>query len=115
MDAKRFRLCARIRTDSPLIVKSVLEEIIADYGSVELVSEGIIIRAELEGSDIDSLNRMFLAQIRRVEKKAIARTVWTSVNTAEDTSIYTKHLRLFKERKEAIILHSLEHSRDGLI
>jgi hypothetical protein len=94
MDGKQFKLYACINTSSPSVVKPVLVDMVGNDGSVRTTSEGLIVEAMLRGENIADLNRMFLSQLRRVEKKAIVRTIWTKEDRMETPISYMHKSRI---------------------
>jgi hypothetical protein len=84
MAGKRFSLVARVSTDSPGTVRSVLEKL---YGKPS-VSEGsstdeFIVRAKAVGASAKELNRSLLSELRRAEKRTRLRAEWTSGDRTE--------------------------------
>ncbi len=84
MTAQRFSLRARISTESPEAVRSVLARLVPG-GSVT-AAEGeneFWVEGELEGSSARDLNRAMLSALRRVEKRTRVRSEWTGRGTTE--------------------------------
>lgn len=79
----KFRLSAHASSDNPSAIKPVLEQIIADKGTIRQTDQGFEVEAELEGESARALNRMILSELRRAEKRTRIRTEWTSGNTVE--------------------------------
>jgi len=79
----KFRLSAHVSSDNPSAIKPVLEQIIADKGTVRQTDQGFEVEAELEGESARTLNRMILSELRRAEKRTRIRAEWTSGNTVE--------------------------------
>lgn len=79
----RFTLSARVSSDRPAAVKSVITNV-APGASVKKEGAEFIVQAELQGADAKELNRAFLSALRRVEKKTRLRAEWT----AEDGVTY---------------------------
>lgn len=79
----KFRLSAHVSSDNPSAIKPVLEQIIADKGTIRQTDQGFEVEAELEGESARALNRMILSELRRAEKRTRIRTEWTSGNTVE--------------------------------
>jgi hypothetical protein len=79
----KFRLSAHVSSDNPSAIKPVLEQIIADKGTVRQTDQGFEVEAELEGESARALNRMILSELRRAEKRTRIRAEWTSGNTVE--------------------------------
>jgi hypothetical protein len=80
---KRFRLAARVSSDSPSAVKPVLERIVGGKGKIEPIEGGFEIVGEFQGENARDLNRALLSELRRAEKKTRLRAEWTSGKTAE--------------------------------
>ena len=83
MPQLKFRLSAHVSSDNPSAIKPVLEQIIADKGTVRQTDQGFEVEAELEGESARTLNRMILSELRRAEKRTRIRAEWTSGNTVE--------------------------------
>ncbi len=64
-------------------IKPVLERIIANKGTIIQTDQGFKVDAELEGESAQTLNRMILSELRRVEKRTRIRAEWTSGDTIE--------------------------------
>lgn len=79
----KFRLSAHVSSDNPSAIKPVLEQIIADKGTVRQTDQGFEVEAELEGESARALNRMILSELRRAEKRTRIRAEWTSGDTVE--------------------------------
>jgi len=79
----KFRVSAHVSSDNPSAVKPVLEQLIADRGTIRQTTEGFEVEAELEGESARDLNRMILSSLRRAEKRTRIRAEWTSGDTAE--------------------------------
>jgi hypothetical protein len=79
----KFRLSAHVSSDNPSAIKPVLEQIIADKGTIRQTDQGFEVEAELEGESARALNRMILSELRRAEKRTRIRAEWTSGNTVE--------------------------------
>ena len=69
MVQKKFRLLAKVSSDNPSAVKSVLDRIFEEKGTVKKIELGFEIDAELEGESAVALNRTLLSELRRAEKK----------------------------------------------
>lgn len=80
---QRFRLSAKVSSDAPDAVKSVLEGIVGK-GSVRMEGPDFLVEAEMEGSDAKDLNRSLLSALRRAEKKTRLRAEWK----ADDGTTY---------------------------
>jgi hypothetical protein len=83
MVEKRFKLSARISSDNSPAIKSVLERITGNEGTIKPTGEGFEVNAELNGESARDLNRMLLSEMRKAEKKTRIRAEWTSGNTIE--------------------------------
>ncbi len=83
MAEKRFKLVARISSDSPSAIKPVLERVIGNKGTVKPTEEGFEVNAELSGESARDLNRLLLSEMRKVEKKTRIRSEWTLGDTVE--------------------------------
>jgi hypothetical protein len=82
--SKRFRLVARVSTDSPASVRPVLRKLIVS-GTVK-VGEAVgefVVEAEMVGSSARDLNRSLLSALRAVEKRTRLRAEWTSDGVTE--------------------------------
>ena len=79
----KFRVSAHVSSDNPSAVKPVLEQLIAEKGTIRQVDQGFEVEAELEGESARDLNRMILSALRRVEKRTRIRAEWTSGDTVE--------------------------------
>ena len=84
MPAKRFKLVARVSTDSPALVKPVLEKLIAK-GAVKggNTSDEFLLEAEMTGTSARDLNRSLLSAVRAAEKRTRLRAEWTSAGVTE--------------------------------
>ena len=78
-----FKLVAYVSSDNPSAVKPVLEQLIAEKGTIRQTDEGFDVEAELEGESARDLNRTILSALRRVEKRTRIRAEWTSGDTVE--------------------------------
>jgi hypothetical protein len=83
MGNKRFRLSARVSSDSPDAIRPVLERLVPRT-SVKTKGKELVVETEMEGSDVKELNRSLLSELRRAEKKTRLRAEWTS----EDRTTY---------------------------
>jgi hypothetical protein len=79
----KFNVSAHVSSDNPLAVKLVLEQIIAEKGTIIQGDQGFDVEAELEGESARDLNRMILSALRRAEKRTRIRAEWTSGDTVE--------------------------------
>jgi len=83
MAQKSFKLSATVSSANPLAVKTVLERIIGNDGSIKQAGNGFEVSAEFKGENARDLNRMILSEMRRVEKKTSIHSQWTSEGIAE--------------------------------
>jgi hypothetical protein len=83
MALKKFRLRANVSSDNLPAIKPALERIIADKGTIRQTDQGFEVEAELEGENAQSLNRMLLSELRRVEKRTRIRSEWASGDTSQ--------------------------------
>jgi hypothetical protein len=74
---KRFRLSARVSSDSPKTIGPVLEAAVAK-GSVKEVKGEFVVEAEMEGESAKELNRALLSALRKAEKRTRLRSEWSS-------------------------------------
>ncbi len=79
----KFRVSAHVSSDNPSAVKPVLEQLIAEKGTIRQTDQGFDVEAELEGESARDLNRMILSALRRAEKRTRIRAEWTSGDTVE--------------------------------
>ena len=84
MQAKNFKLEARVSTDSPALVKPVLEKLITK-GTVKPGSTPgeFLVEAEMTGMSARDLNRSLLSALRTTEKRTRLRAEWTSAGVTE--------------------------------
>ena len=83
MDEKNFKLSATISSDNPAAVKPVLERIVGNAASIKATTDGFEVTAEFKGLNARGLNRMFVSELRRAEKKTRTRSEWTCEGTTE--------------------------------
>ena len=83
MAQKKFRLSAKVSSDNLSAIKPVLERIIENKGTIRETDQGFEVEAELEGESAAALNRIFLSELRRAEKRTRIRTEWTAGDTTE--------------------------------
>ena len=81
----KFRVSAHVSSDNPSAIKPVLEQIIAEKGTVKQTAQGFDVEAELEGESARDLNRMILSALRRAEKRTRLRAEWTSGDTVRSS------------------------------
>jgi hypothetical protein len=80
---RRFKLSARISSDSPSAVRAVLEQFLGGKASVKVTDEGFVVEAELTGESARDLNRMLLSQMRKAERRTRLRAEWTADGVTE--------------------------------
>jgi hypothetical protein len=83
MAKNRFKLSAKVSSNSPLAIKPVLERLVGATGSIKSTPDGFEVEASLEGGTAKDLNRALLSEMRRVEKRTRLRAEWSSENTVE--------------------------------
>jgi hypothetical protein len=83
MAQRKFKLRANVSSDNLSGIKTTLQRLIGDKGTIRQTGQGFEIEAELEGESAQVLNRMILSELRRVEKRTRIRAEWTSGNTIE--------------------------------
>jgi hypothetical protein len=83
MQAKNFKLSARVSTASPEKIKPVLEKLIGSKGTITAMQDGFEIKAEMLGESAKELNRTLLSELRKVEKKTRLRAEWVCGDTKE--------------------------------
>lgn len=83
MAQKKFRLSARISSDNPSAVRTVLEEFSGGKGSVKATDEGFEVDAELTGESARDLNRMLLSRTRKAERHTRLRAERTADGVTE--------------------------------
>ena len=77
MATKRFRIMARVSSNSPKAVKPVLEKAVGK-ASVKEANGELVVEAEMAGDSAKDLNRSLLSALRKVEKRTRLRAEWTS-------------------------------------
>ncbi len=77
MAAKRFRMKARVSSDSPKAVKPILEDAVGK-ASVKEANGELLVEAVMEGDSAKDLNRSLLSALRKVEKRTRLRAEWTA-------------------------------------
>jgi hypothetical protein len=80
---RRFRLSARISSDNPTAIKTVLKQFLGSKGSAKATDEGFEVEAKLSGESARGLNRTFLSQLRRAERRTRLRAEWTAEGVTE--------------------------------
>ena len=99
MARRTFKLSARISSDNPSAIRTVLEQFLGGKGSVKATDEGFEVEAVLKGESARALNRMLLSEMRKVEKRTRIRAEWSSGNTIEKFFDYVpKGTRKLKPR-----------------
>jgi hypothetical protein len=83
MAQRKFRLWASVSSDNLSAIKSTLERIIANKGTIRQTEQGFEVEAELEGESARDLNRTVLSELRRAEKRTRIRAEWKSGDTVE--------------------------------
>jgi len=79
----KFRVSAQVSSDNPSAVKPILEQIVAENGTIRQTEQGFEVEAEFEGESARDLNRTILSALRRAEKRTRIRAEWTSGDTVE--------------------------------
>jgi len=79
----RFRLVARVSTDSPERIRPILRDV---FPGAQIRGEGaeFVIETTMEGGSAKDLNRTVLSALRKVEKRTRLRAEWTR----EDDQVY---------------------------
>ena len=83
MTTSRFRIKARVSTDSPDLLRPLMGEVFPG-GTIREDGPEFLIEASMEGSSPKDLNRSVLSALRRAEKRTRLRAEWTS----EDGQVY---------------------------
>ena len=83
MSQKKFRLSARISSDNPRAIESILEKYVAHKRAIKSTEDGFEVQAELKGENARMLNRLLLSELRRAEKRTRIRAEWTSAGMIE--------------------------------
>jgi len=76
---KHFKLTARVSSSNPQAVKPVLQRLVTK-GSVKEAEGDFLVEADMVGGSPKELNRTFLSELRRAEKKTRLRAEWASDN-----------------------------------
>jgi hypothetical protein len=79
---KTFQLNARVSTENPKAIKSVLDEVLPK-GSVTKTEEGFIIKAKMAGDSARGLNKTLLSALRRADTKTRLRSEWANGKSVE--------------------------------
>jgi hypothetical protein len=79
MPERRFSIVARVNTNSPEAIWPALRKLVKK-GTVKHGSDAneFLVTAEMFGESAKDLNRLFLSELRRVEKRTRLRSEWTS-------------------------------------
>jgi hypothetical protein len=79
MAQRRFSIVARVSTNSPKAIRSTLRKLVKK-GTVTQGPNAneFLVTAEMVGESAKDLNRLFLSELRRVEKRTRLRSEWTS-------------------------------------
>lgn len=80
---RHFSFVATVSTDSPDLIRSVLETLIGNTQFKEVGGSEFRIETEKEGPSARELNRELLSTLRKVERKTRLRAEWTSGGTIE--------------------------------
>lgn len=83
LSGKQFKLLAKVSTNSPALIKPIVEKFIGSSGTVVQDGQDFVINALLEGESAKDLNRALLSEMRRSEKKTRLRSEWTSSGEME--------------------------------
>jgi len=83
MPHKKFSLSAKVSSGNPSAIKPVLESLIGNKGTIKSTNDGFEIQAELEGESARDLNRVFLSEMRKAEKRTRLRAEWSSDKTVQ--------------------------------
>jgi len=78
-----FSLVATVSTDSPKLVRPVLEKLIGKRHLEDVGASEFRIQTTMRGVSAKALNRELLSALRAVERKTRLRSEWTSGETTE--------------------------------
>jgi hypothetical protein len=78
-----YELSAKVSSENVSVVKHVLEKLIGTNGNIRMTENAIEIHAKLEGESARDLNRLFLSEMRRAEKRTRFRSEWRHNNIIE--------------------------------
>ncbi len=95
MAPTRFHLAARVSSDTPKAITSIIESVLPK-GSVRREGDEFIVDADFEGDDPKKMNRDLLSALRRAEKRTRMRSQWTS----EDGTTYKFFDYVLKQSKK---------------
>ncbi len=79
---KKYRLVARVSTESPAAVRRALKELFPG-GTVATGEDGFLVKATASGASARDLNRALLSALRKVERRTRLRAEWTAGTTTE--------------------------------
>jgi hypothetical protein len=79
---KTFTLTARVSTENPKAIKLALKQLIPK-ASITPADDGFLVKAKMRGDTAKDLNRNLLSALRRVTRKTVLRTEWTSGGITE--------------------------------
>jgi hypothetical protein len=100
LSTKSFKLSARVSSENPEAIDTVLRGLI-DSGSVKREGDdSFIVEAVMKGVSAKDLNRSLLSELRRAEKKTRLRAEWTSGRTTEK---YFDYVLKKRERADKVI------------
>ena len=83
MAKKRFTLIASVSTNSPEVIRTVLERLMSKGCVTQTIKKEFRIETEMVGENSKGLNRLLLSELRRAERKTRLRAEWTSGDTVE--------------------------------
>lgn len=83
MVQRRFRLSARISSDNPSAIRTILEGFSTEKGSFKATEDGFEVEAELTGESARDLNRRLLSEMRKAERRTRLRAEWTADGVTE--------------------------------
>lgn len=79
----RYQLQARVSSENPDAVLTVLQELVGTKGRVGREGAELVVTAELDGTSARELNRTMLSSLRRAEKRTRLRAEWTADGVSE--------------------------------
>jgi hypothetical protein len=80
---RTFKFSARISSNNPSAIRTVLGQFLGGKGSVKAADDGFEVVAELTGESARDLNRMLLSQMRKAERRTRLRAEWTADGVTE--------------------------------
>ena len=83
MAQQKFRLSARVSSESPAAIRAPLKEFVGKAGRFKMTDDGYEVQGTFEGETARDLNRTLLSALRRVVKKTQLRAEWTSGDQVE--------------------------------